>query len=86
MNALQRWLAKATPQEKQKLSIHAKISRGAMQWLAGGYRTQGKLNASPEVARRIELASVKIAREGLPQLKREDLCIACGRCEYAKRK
>lgn len=85
MNVLQKWMAKATPQEKVKLAIHSKISRGALQWLAGGYRTRGKLNTSPEAARRIELAAARIARDGLPTLKREDLCVACNRCEYANR-
>jgi hypothetical protein len=84
MNVLQKWMARATPQEKSKLAIHSKISRGALQWLAGGYRTSGKVQTSPEVARRIELASHRIQREGLPAIRREDLCPACARCEYAK--
>lgn len=86
MNVLQKWMTKATPQEKVKLAIYSKISRGALQWIAGGYRSKGKLDTSPVAARRIELAAQRIHREGLPVLKREDLCIACGRCEYAKTK
>jgi hypothetical protein len=86
MNVLQKWMACATPQEKSKLAIHSKISRGALQWLAGGYRTAGKVQASPEVARRIEIASKRIQREGLPVIRREELCPACARCEYAKYK
>lgn len=86
MNVLQKWMLKATPQEKVKLAIFSKISRGALSWMAGGYRTKGRLSTSPEAARRIELAAARIQREGLPVLKREDLCLACGRCEYAKTK
>lgn len=85
MNVLQKWMAKATPQEKVKLAIHAKISRGALQWMAGGYRNDGKLNASPEAARRIELAAARLQRDGLPEIKREHLCAACARCEYARK-
>lgn len=84
MNVLQKWMAKATPQEKVKLAIYSKTSRGALQWLAGGYRTKGKINTSPEAARRIELAAARLHRDGLPELKREQLCATCARCEYAK--
>lgn len=84
MNVLQKWMAKATPQEKVKLAIYSKISRATLQWIAGGYRTLGKINTNPEAARRIELAAARIHRDGLPPIKREDLCSACARCEYAK--
>lgn len=84
MNSLQKWMALATPQEKIRLSRLAGITRTSLQWIAGGYRTAGKLNATPDIARKLEIASAKVAREGLPQLAREDLCAACGRCEYAK--
>ena len=84
MNALKKWMAAATPKERTTLARLAKTSVGNLRQTAGGYRTQGKLSTSPELARRLEIASEKVQREGLGLLSREDLCQACGRCEYAK--
>jgi hypothetical protein len=84
MNILQRWLAGATQDEKGKLAKLAAITRENLRWVAGGYRSKGKVDISPELARRMELASIKIFRAGLEPLRREQLCQACGRCELAK--
>ena len=85
MNVLKKWLQKATPVERAALARLAKTTPGSLSQVAGGYRTQGKPSAGPDLARRIEIAAVKVHREGLPALKREDLCAACGRCEYPKK-
>lgn len=85
MNVLQKWMAKATPTEKTRLARLAGISRAVLQWTAGSYRTKGKINVAPDIARKIEIASVKLVRDGLPPLKRETLSATCARCEYAKR-
>lgn len=84
LNVFKRWLAAATPSERNALARHAKTTLGSINQVAGGYRTAGKPNAGPELARRLELAATKIHREGLPPLKREDLCAVCAKCEYAK--
>lgn len=84
-NALRKWMAEASAAEKTKLARMAKTSVGMLRQVAGGYRTKGKPNTSPELARRLEIASEKMEREGLPGLQRESLCQACGRCELAKR-
>lgn len=83
-NALRRWMSIATPAEKTMLARFARTSVGTLQQQAGGYRTKGKVSMRPELARRVELASQKLVRKGLPVLHRADLCEACGRCEFAK--
>lgn len=85
MNALRRWMTAATAEEKSKLAKLAGLSRAALAWAAGGYRSGGRADVAPEAARKIELAAGKIARDGLPTIRREDLSPACGRCELAKR-
>lgn len=84
MNVFRKWMAKATPEEKIQLAQLAQTSVGSLHQIAGGYRSAGKANVRPEMARRIELASTKLARNRLPAIRREQLCEACGRCEYAK--
>jgi hypothetical protein len=84
-NALKRWMAKASPEEKSKLAKLLDISRGSLQWIAGAYRTDGKIDVDATLAREIEAATTKLGREGLEPVPREKLCAACGRCEYAKK-
>lgn len=84
MNILQRWLSQATQDEKSKLAKLAAITRENLRWVAGGYRSKGRVDVSPELARKMELASIKLQRAGLDPLRREQLCQACGRCELAK--
>lgn len=84
MNILQSWLQAATIPERNKLIKFAKTSLGGLRQLAGAYRTKGKIRATPEVAAAVEKAAAKIHHEGLPVIKREDLCPACGKCELAK--
>lgn len=79
-NVMQRWIDAATPQQLAKLAKLAGTTVGTLRQIAGGYRTKGKLQVSPELARRLELASKRCG----PALRRVDLCPACGRCEFAK--
>lgn len=81
MNRFQQWMANATTKDKSKLARLARTTVGHLRQLAGGYRTKGRVRARPELARRIEIASVKMG-ERFP---RETLCEACRRCEYVKR-
>ena len=83
-NIFKKWMANATMVERIRLATLAKTTVGSLTQAAGGYRTKGKPSTGPDLARRIELAAVKIHREGLPPLKREDLCAVCAKCEYAK--
>lgn len=84
MNILQTWLKEATIPERNKLIKLAKTTLGGLRQLVGAYRTGGKLHATPELAALVEKAAAKIHHEGLPIVKREDLCPACGKCELAK--
>lgn len=85
-NVMKRWLAVATPAQRKRLANLAKTTEGTLRQIAGGYRTRGKLQAGPELARKLEIASTKLLSEskGLPVLWRSDLCPACGACEFAK--
>ena len=83
-NKMREWIASATRTELDRLAKLAKTTVGTVRQIAGGYRTEGEARATPEVARNIELAAIKVYREGLPSLKREDLCPACAQCEFLK--
>ena len=82
-NILKTWLAKATTKEAEQLASLSETTLATLRQLAGGYRTDGVVRATPATARRIEIAARKVG-EGLPAIKREDLCPACKRCEYQK--
>lgn len=84
-NAMQAWVKKATIEERKRLAKLALTTPGHIMQIAGAYRTDGVASTTPELARRLEAAAIKIHREGLPELVREDLCIACGRCELARK-
>lgn len=83
-NKMREWLEQATREELDKLARYAKTTVGTIRQIAGGYRTEGEARTIPELARSIELASVKLARDGLPVILRDDLCPACAKCEYCK--
>ena len=86
MNKLQSWIAAASIPQRDRLVRLAKTTLGSLHQLAGAYRTNGKLRATPELAAAVEKAAFKIsiADESLPVIHREDLCPACGKCELAK--
>lgn len=78
----------ATAEQKQRLAKLARTTLGTLYQLAGGYRTKGKVHASPELARRIEIATHKMFRDttNIPDyITRSELAPVCARCEYAKR-
>lgn len=88
MNPFRKWWSAATPAQKRRLARLAKTTVGSLHQLAGSYRTGGVLHASPELARRIEIAADKIAGfsiDKLPMIRRVDLCPACRRCEFARK-
>lgn len=74
------WLA-ASKKDKEALARIAQTSVAQLVQLAGGYRESG---CSPVLARRIELATVRLAKtKELPVVLRSDLCPACAACEFA---
>lgn len=85
MNVLQKWMEIATATEKKALAFEAVTTVPALRQAAGAYKT-GKLSLSPESAKRLEKASVKLNKinPALPILKREQLSLTCKSCEYAK--
>lgn len=83
-NAMRRWLEAATRDDLDKLAKLAKTTVGTIRQLSGAYRTGGVPSATPELARRLDIASQKMARADLPPIAREELCPACSECEYAK--
>lgn len=85
MNVLQKWLAAATPEQQRTLACRAKTTVGTLRQIAGGYRTDGKLRASVDLAVRIERASRQMPEPLVPRLTREDFVDACRTCEYRTR-
>lgn len=79
-NKMKLWLSKATKDEAIKLAAMAGTSLGVLRQIAGGYRTGGVASTTPATAKAIEKAAAQFGH--LPELKRGDLCIACGKCEY----
>lgn len=87
MNAMQRWMLKASAKEIVQLAKLAKTTRGTLRQIAGSYRTQGIPNIKAELASNIEHAAEKLRGKNpdLPVLRREHLNTACARCEFAKK-
>lgn len=83
MNILYKWMNNATAEEKKALAELASSSVASLRQLAGGYRGKN-FSVSAEFAGRLEAASRKLQRKGLPLLLREDLCPACASCGYLK--
>jgi len=80
MNRLRAWLTKGSAEEKRTLATLSGISTAMLDQYAGEHR-----KPSATAARKIELASARMAKtHELPVIRRQDLCEACGRCEYAK--
>lgn len=69
------WLS-MSPDQKRDLAAACGSTVGALHQAAHAYRTAGALTLSPELARTIE-----IALDGA--VKREQMCPACTKCEYA---
>lgn len=84
MKNIKVWMKLATTVEQFELAKLADTSRVYLYHLANGKR-----QASATMAARIELASVVMRRKSknrLPLLKRTNLCVACGKCPFAKGK
>lgn len=84
-NVVKRWLAAASVVERKALAEQAGTTLSVLQQIAGAYRSKGELRITSDFARRLELASKNIRRDGLPELHREELSPACKQCEFAKR-
>ena len=78
MNALRRWMDKATPAQKKRLAREARTTLGTLYQIAGSYRTDGVPRVEADLAGRIARATGYVIR-------REELSPACAKCEYAKR-
>jgi hypothetical protein len=85
MNVLQKWLAVATPEQQRTLARRAKTTVGTLRQIAGGYRTDGKLRASVDLAVRLEKAAASMPEPLAPRLPREAFVDACRTCEYRTR-
>ena len=81
-NKLKQWHQAATTAEREKLAKIAGTTAATLEQMQGAYKTGGVVSLSPEKARALEEASLKFPN--LPELRREDLCGACGRCDLAK--
>ncbi len=82
-NALRNWMLAASTKEAIQLANAAGTTLGTLQQIAGGYRTEGRAATKPELAAKLEAASIVLTRKNLPPLRREDLCPACRRCDLA---
>lgn len=86
MKNLKAWMRVASVEEQEKLAAAAGTSRAYLYALANSHKSYAR-EASPELARRIELAAVDInaLNPRLPRLLRVDMNSACLRCEYARK-
>ena len=86
MSQLKAWMRIASPEEQKALASAAGTSRAYLYHLANDESGYGRY-ASPELARRLEIASVGInaMNPRLPRLLRTDLAKACRDCEFARK-
>lgn len=83
MTSMKLWMQAASTVQQFELAKRAQTSRQYLYHLAGGFR-----DASPELAQRIEKASVEMSKETrgkLPKIYRTDLNAACRGCEFAQK-
>jgi hypothetical protein len=73
-NPLLTWWNAATGEEKKSMAEHCKTTTETLRQEAHAYRNDGALNIGPGRAAYVASASRRLEREGLPALKREDLC------------
>jgi len=83
-NKMRVWIEAATREELERLGSISKRTVATIRQIAGGYRTEGAARTTPEVARDIEIATIKMQRPGLPAVYRESLCPACAKCEHQR--
>lgn len=76
-NPLLTWWSAATPEQRRDLAVTVGSTEESLRQTAHAYRTNGRLALTPELARKIDLAL-----DG--EVRREEMCPACGRCEYAQ--
>lgn len=73
LEPLNRWIKDHTKEQLAALAAHCETSPAYLQYQIAA----GRRNPSPELARLLEIHTQE-------ELKRTDLCSACGRCEFAK--
>lgn len=79
-NVLRDWMGKATPAEKRQLAELANTTLSSLRQAAGGYKHDGGLDLGSDLAGRIEVGTLALARRGLPALRREQMCGTCRSC------
>ncbi len=84
MPTLDSWLERSDMEQKMRLANSIGSSLPSIRLAAKGYRTNGVVNLTPEFATRLADGIAAIGGD-LPQVKKEDLCLACSTCEYQKR-
>lgn len=86
MTKMTEWMRLASTKEQHELARRAKTSRQYLYVLSND-RSPHTREAQPELAARIEKASVHLNRKNpnLPVVMRTDLNQACRNCEYARR-
>lgn len=77
-NPLLKFLNGLTVEQRAEFAEAAKSSPGSLRLAAHGYKTDGKLDLTPEFAGRLAAAS-----DGA--LRREQLSETCAKCPYAKK-
>lgn len=76
MNDFLTWWKAATIQERQTLAVYCSTTTETLRQEAHAYRTDGVLTLSLGRAAYLEGGTKQLEREGLPHLKKEDLCVA----------
>lgn len=85
-NALQRWMAAASPADKKALAEAAQTTVHALYTAARAVRNKGVLHLEPEFASRLEKAAVVVRKTSLklPDLRLEQMAPVCASCQYLK--
>lgn len=78
MNALSQYMSGLTADGRKALAARIGTSPAGLHQLHKAYRTAGKLSLTADLAARVEAATDGAVR-------REDCCVACGRCDLAKK-
>ena len=74
MNVLLNWWQAATAEEKKALAAFCNTTEETLRQEAHAYRTKGVLQISLGRAAYIQNGTMKLERDGLPRIKRADIC------------
>lgn len=84
-NVLRNWMQLASADERAELAKSSGTTVGHLHQISGSYRTEGVPSTKPWLAKRLEQASLLLARTRLKPMRREELCVACGSCDLAEK-